>query len=761
MRGFGIALSGLIGALLIHQPYLSFLFLFVLLFIIFKEEKNKRFVLLLLVICLLFAFRSYAVERMNLSNLTGEEESLSGKIISLPTIDGNYLSFQFQLRNEIVQTQYRIKTEEEKSSLQALQPGMSCSLTGQLKEPNYERNPGSFNYKEFLRKQNIHWIFTPKEFPHCVNQSLTFLDYMKQYRQKGLMEIAERFSHPSIGIVQALIFGDREEIDSDALAAYQILGLVHVLVVSGLHVGVILAFLFWSLIRLGLTREKAIIGVLIFLPVYVLLTGAAPSVLRASIMTAFVLLGFLLKRNISPLNSISVAFLLLVFYNPYFIFHIGFQLSFVISFGLLLSSQLLTKVFKHTVSRFIALSLIAQLISFPIILYHFYHLSLISFLVNAIFVPIFTMVILPLTFFCFFISLIVPHIAKPFLVVHDMVITVVHASLQFIEGLPFASIVLGQTNELFICIYYVAIVYLLIHIEKVKKVSLASVRYALPLVFLLLFQLSLPYLSPYGHVTLIDVGQGDSILIEFPFRKAVYLIDTGGIVSFSKEEDWQIRKNNFEVGQDVVVPILNAKGIRTIDKAILTHGHYDHIGGFQAVANNVKVKEMLYGKSDKLEEDEKQFLNEAHLKNLKITFVARGEKWTKDGFPFYILGPTGTESSKNDRSIILYTKLGGLTWLFMGDAEQEAESNLLKYGRHLQADILKVGHHGSKTSTSDELLERVHPKVALISVGGNNTYGHPHEEVVTRLQAKGIVVLRTDEHGAIQFKFTRNKGNFK
>lgn len=760
MRGFGLALSGLIGALLIHQPYLSLFFVFVLLFIIFKEG-NKRFVLLLLVICLLFVFRAYAIERMNVSNLTGEETSLSGKIVSLPTIDGNYLSFQLQLHNETVQTQYRIKTKEEKSLLQALQPGMTCSLKGKLKEPKSKRNPGGFNYKEFLRQQNIHWLFTPQEFLHCVNQRLTIFDYMKQYRQKGLMKIEERFSHPSIGIVQALIFGEREEIDNDALAAYQILGLVHVLVVSGLHVGVILAFLFWSLIRLGLTREKATIGVLLFLPIYVLLTGAAPSVLRASIMAAFVLLAFLLKRNISPLCSISIAFLLLVFYNPYFIFHIGFQLSFIISFGLLLSSELLVKVFKHTVSRLIALSFIAQLISFPIILYHFYHLSVISFLVNAVFVPIFTMVILPMTFFSFFISLVVPSVAKPFLIIHDKVITIVHASLQFIENLPFASITLGQTNEIFICIYYAAIVFLLIHIERVKKVSLTSIRYALPLGFLFLFQFSLPYLSPYGHVTIIDVGQGDSILIEFPFRKAVYLIDAGGLVSFGNEEDWQVQKNNFDVGRDIVVPVLNAKGIRTIDKAILTHGHYDHIGGFQAVSDNVKVKEMMYGKTDKLEEDEKQFLNEAHLKNLKITFVARGAKWTKAGYPFYILGPTGTESSKNDRSIVLSTQLGGLTWLFMGDAEQEAESNLLKYRSHLQADVLKVGHHGSKTSTSDELLQHVNPKVALISVGESNTYGHPHEEVITRLQENGIVVLRTDEHGSIEFKFTRNNGGFK
>lgn len=150
----------------------------------------------------------------------------------------------------------------------------------------------------------------------------------------------------------------------------------------------------------------------------------------------------------------------------------------------------------------------------------------------------------------------------------------------------------------------------------------------------------------------------------------------------------------------------------------------------------------------------------ANEKKIKVSFVASGMSWRKGMHSFHILGPTGNEESKNDRSIILYTKLGGVAWLFMGDAEQNSEVNFVRRYSNIQAEVLKVGHHGSKTSTSEQLLQSVQPKVALISVGRGNSYGHPHEEVLSRLEAKGIRIFRTDIDGAIQFRFTDKKGRF-
>lgn len=760
MRGFLFALSGLIGVLAINQPFFSLLFILLLAFIVVRT-KNKRMLLILCTITVIFALRTFVHEQMNVSNLTGNERTFSGKIADIPHIDGNFVTFQVKLpSNEVIKTEYRVKTADEKQLFEQLRAGMTCSFFGHLERPYNRENPGSFDYKQFLEQQGIHWILSVHKLQNCTNESITIIDRLNQYRQKGLESIQDRFPSSSAGIVQALLFGERNTIESDVIEAYQTLGLIHVLVVSGLHVGVILAFLYWILLRIGFVREKVNAMLLLFLPFYVLLTGAAPSVMRAAIMAAAVIVGMLFRKKLHPLESISFAFLLLTFYNPNFLFHIGFQLSFLISFGLIVSSTFITTYFNNAVSRLLAVSVIAQLISIPLILFYFHHISILSLLVNVIFVPLFSIVVLPLSFLSYFIALVIAPLAKPLIFLHETLVTFIHATLTFIESLPLASITLGQAVPLYIVLYYVAIIYFFIQLERQETFSRSSLKYSIPFILLIAMHFSYPYVNPYGKVTMINVGQGDSILIELPFRKAVYLIDSGGTLFFGVEEDWQERRNQFDVGKDVVVPVLKAEGIRKIDKLILTHGDEDHIGGAKAILDHVKVNELVYGKSNQFEDNEKQLLTAAHEKKVKLSFVQTGMKWHKGTYTFHILGPTGNEGSKNDRSIIVYTKLGNVTWLFMGDAEQNGETNLLRNYPNIQADVLKVGHHGSRTSTSEQLLESINPKVALISVGRNNSYGHPHDDVVLRLKEREVSIFRTDKHGAIQFRFSADNGYF-
>ncbi len=760
MRGFLCALSGLIGILLIHQPFYSFLFLLLLGFLVMRTNQ-KHFILILCTVAIIFSLRTFFYEQRNVSNLTGDERLLIGKVADIPYIDGNYAAFQIKLSsNEVVQAAYRIKTEDEKQRFAQLQAGMTCSFAGQLEIPYHRKNPGSFDYSQFLKQKGIHWVFSIQKLQNCTNKPLNAFDRIKQYRQKGLEAIQERFPNHSAGIVQALLFGERGVIDKEVVEAYQTLGLIHVLVVSGLHVGAVLAFLYWIMLRAGLVREKVHAVLLLVLPVYVLLTGAAPSVMRAAIMAAAVMIGLLFRKKLHPLESISFAFLLITFIHPNELFHVGFQLSFVISFGLIASAAMVNKLFSHALARLLAVSIIAQLLSIPLIVYYFHHISILSFIVNAFFVPLFTAIVMPLSFFSFFASFVFPLLSKPLIFVHKAFVMFIHETLVRIDSLPFASITLGQISPLYAVLYFAAIVYLFIQIERQTKLTYTMVKSFIPFLVLLAVHYSHPYINPYGKVTMINVGQGDSILIELPFRKAVYLIDAGGAPFFGAQEDWQVRRNPFDVGKDIVIPVLKAEGIRKIDKLILTHGDEDHIGGAKAILEQVKVNELVYGKSKQFENNEKELLMAANEKKIKVSFVASGMSWRKGMHSFHILGPTGNEESKNDRSIILYTKLGGVAWLFMGDAEQNSEVNFVRRYSNIQAEVLKVGHHGSKTSTSEQLLQSVQPKVALISVGRGNSYGHPHEEVLSRLEAKGIRIFRTDIDGAIQFRFTDKKGRF-
>ena len=761
MRGQGLlfALCALIGILAGFRSFFAVLFAAFAVCLL-AQIKRLSVVLIVFSVCLLFFFRTTIDIVINQSQLSGEEQFFAGKIIATPEIDGDRLSVPLKLISaEKIQVRYRIKTKEEKELLYRLKPGMTCAFSGRLEVPDVKRNPGGFDYQAYLYHNRIHWIVHPDALDRCDDRSLTFVDRLKRYRQTGMQFVDAIFMPEVSGIAKALLFGDQHGIHEHVLEAYQKFGLVHVLVVSGLHVGVVTAFLFWILIRIGLTRERAMDIILVLLPIYVLLTGAAPSVLRAAIMAAAVIIGFRLRVRLHPLDSICLAFLLLLFFDPNFLYHVGFQLSFLISFALIVSAGAGTASIQSGFMRIVAISLIAQLVSLPLLVYYFYQFSVWSLLVNVLFVPLFTTVIMPLSFLGFFLSLLIPFAGAPLVFLFETIVLFVHSTLLTFEKWPLANFVVGKPAPFYVFVYYMAVIYGLIQMEAKKWRPKAALTSFLPLASLLFIQLLYPYVNPYGHVTVLDVGQGDSVLIELPYRKGVYLIDTGGIVSF-REEEWQKRTEEFDVGEEIVLQALKEKGIRKIDKLILTHGDYDHIGGTETLIEEMNIGELLYGTSNTYDDLELALLNKAAQAGIKVTFVEAGMGWREGGARFFVLNPQTVSQSGNDRSIVLYTEMGGLSWLFTGDLEQEGERRLLSTYLHLKADVLKVAHHGSKTSTSQPFLDRIQPKVAIISAGKNNRFGHPHREVVERLEKRGVVVYRTDESGAISFRYRKESGYF-
>ncbi|MED5074483.1 DNA internalization-related competence protein ComEC/Rec2, partial [Anoxybacillus geothermalis] len=268
-------------------------------------------------------------------------------------------------------------------------------------------------------------------------------------------------------------------------------------------------------------------------------------------------------------------------------------------------------------------------------------------------------------------------------------------------------------------------------------------------------QLAAPYVDPHGEVTVLDVGQGDCIYIELPYRKAVYLIDTGGAAEWGKES-WRRRAHPFSVGRDVVVPFLKAQGVRTIDKLILTHDDADHIGSAPEVFEAVKVKEMVTspGALPRVQKMARPFSG-------PVRTAVRGERWTEGGVQFIVLHPEKGNNEDNNGSLVLLARLGGLIWLFAGDIEEEAEQALIRAYPELRADVLKVAHHGSKTSTTEPFLRTIKPRAAIISVGRYNRYGHPSSEVLMRLRQQRAIVWRTDENGAIRYVYGENGGTFQ
>lgn len=759
-RWYLVAISQIIAVYIaIKQWSFWLLFLVLPLFIYCYRQKKKGRFYLLVIVSSFFIFFLYTTvyDHFNVTHLKEDDTEFIGTISTSPMIDGDRIVFQMDIENETVQVRYYLQTEGEKQQLSQLMVGMTCHVTGTLQSPQRATNFYAFDYAQHLYFQRIHWLLTPTsiKLENCHSIHKTPLNTIQQYRQKGIQTINEYFPDELKGMAAALIYGERHFIEENVLHAYEVLGVVHLLAVSGLHVGLIVTALFYILLRIGITKERVYELLIALLPIYVVIAGAAPSAIRASFMTIVVLICLRLKKQLHPLDGISWIFIGYVLLNPYVLFHIGFQLSFLISFSLILSANTIFTYFTGYFKPLLAVTIQSQFIALPVIFYNFYEISWLSIPLNIVYIPFISIMILPSVFLLFFIVLIFPKLAQMMMPLLESLLTFAHEMLTIFEQIPFTMITVGKISKIEAILLFCIVVYGCYQFEKQKQWQALIIPTVLLVMFITALKVA-PYLNPHGEVTFIDVGQGDSILIELPFRKAVYLIDTGGQVSYFAEE-WRQKNRSFDVGRDIVTPYLKAKGIDAIDKLILTHGDFDHIGGADEIRKAFHIKEVYYPVGNVEGDYEKGLLMNFHENNVPIHFVNEGVNWQVRNQAFYIVSPTGHEQEKNDRSIAIYAQLGGMKWLFTGDLEEDGERRIINDYPTLLVDILKVGHHGSRTSTSSDFLKHIKPKVAIISVGRNNRFQHPHKEVIDSLHSHNVKVFRTDQHGAIRFIFNHER----
>ena len=714
--------------------------------------KGKRGLMLLVSLTFLLFFSYTAlINSSNITSLKEGEVSLGGTISSLPQVDGDSLSFEATTTNENLKVQYFLSSEAEKNELRKLKVGHTCQFSGTLEPPSPLRVPSLFNYERYLYHKKIHWIYELNEVPSCLPLSESFIVKLQQYRQKVVSDITLDYPIQLQGLAASLLVGDRSLLPPDVTDAYQDLGLSHVLAVSGLHVGVIGGLFFWLMIRVGVTREKAYSALFIFYPFYLVLTGAAPSVVRASLMAMTVVLSLRFQLKINPLDGIAVACLITLIVNPYYAYHIGFQLSFLIAFALIVSSHTILKRCQHPFTKLLALSILAQVISFPLIIYHFHQISFISLGLNLIYVPFISIIVLPALLLLFLLHTLSLSVVFTFL--SDLLATLIasiHRLFLFLSELNM-NVVFGAISEgvLIISLGICLLVVLLWERDLLMK---ASVIWSLYFGVMYIT----PYLNPYGEVTFIDVGQGDSILMTLPFQQQVILIDTGGKTSFGEDERWRKRESAFDIGGDVILPYLKSKGIRELDLLLLTHGDFDHAGGAKEILKGMPIKRLLLDQSIVQTEIETNIIRIAQAKSVPVSNAKAGQSWRAGEAKFTVFQALQTKE-ENDGSIVLHANVGGYNWIFMGDVEAEGESRLLTAGSIPEIDVVKVGHHGSSTSSSQEFIEHVAPKIAIISVGEDNRYGHPNEEVLERYQKRGVSVLRTDLKGTIRYTYRSNK----
>ena len=756
------AILGVLTSLFFFLPSVLCSIIYFYLLYRYKRYTKLQLVLLTCLFLLFFITGKHTI----INNKTNLPDSLTTFYLEYTEntkVDGDLLQVRaIDLKNkERLLIRYKIKSEEEKDTLKGTNfYGRVCYVKGVLTDPSIAKNPNAFNYRKYLASKKVYYVLEIENNPlnQCAEVKSTPLTLIKEVRFTGIHYLEKHFPPEIASLSAALIFGDRSMFDPEVLLNYQKTGIVHLLAISGLHVSLLIGMVFYLGIRIGLTRQFMTNFLLIILPIYAILTGASPSVIRA-VLTLFLILS-IIKWNkqikLSPIDAISLTLMIYVFFSPLIILDAGFQLSFSVSYAIILSLRILPR-YQQIITAMIAISIISQLAALPILLYHFFEISFISIAANLLYIPLFSFLFLPGLYILFLIQIVFGDTPSILIALFMKIITLANGIIDYLADLSFAQLVTGRPNLMIFTIYVVIIFFIFLLWEagfqqrrKQKAIYLA--------IALVTFQTVFNWANPFGEVTMIDVGQGDSILIHYPFGKGTYLIDTGGTIQF-EEEEWKKAAKPYEVGRDVVVPFLKGKGITKIDKLILTHGDTDHIGGTLAVLKDIKVKQILMPSVAEPSKSEINIIQEAKKREIQVVKVAEGSQWKNGKSLFYVLSPEKNyQGERNSGSIAIIANIGGLNWFFGGDLDQEGEEKIIEKYPNLHIDVLKAGHHGSKTSTSEKFINKIKPSIALISVGERNRYGHPHNEVLEQLS--NTTIYRTDNQGAITYRFYKDSGTF-
>ncbi|WP_010270457.1 ComEC/Rec2 family competence protein [Paenibacillus senegalensis] len=752
------------------------------------------------------------------------EVEVSGVIKSTVKVDGDQVSFTLDVNSlshpmlseivsleESIQVFVRLSDPGEKEQASKWERGDHAKLSGMLRKPAAARNFGAFDYRAYLYYQHIHWQLSVSGGSSVKVKSVprkpwvAVLHYNDRLRERLGAVLDRAFPGEQAGFMKGMLVGVRSDLDPEQFKQFSQLGLTHILAISGLHVGIFVSIILAVSRLSGMTRESGILLAMLLLPLYILVTGSAPSVMRAGIMALIGLHLFRKRRLKDSLNLVCLIGLGMLIWNPYYLVNISFQMSFIVTIGLILGvprfNRLLPQRFGAVTAAF-SVTMVAQFASFPLSIYYFNQFSLLSWLANFVIIPIYSAAVIPLgTAVLILGSVSAPLAALPAWLANWLN----RFSFWLVDWLSGWDVfhLIFPTPAIWWIVSYYGLCGLGLHLSvhaKERRIEALSApaaafgyRGADPLpgwravsavgaVFLLLlFHGYEPnWWQRTGSVYFMDVGQGDAIYIRTPNGKHM-LIDGGGTFHFRREgEEWKERASPYEVGEKAVVPLLKKRGVHHIDWLIITHADFDHIGGLQAVLEHIPVKHILFNGTWKDNETSRQLIQTALKKMIPLFAVHKDQSLRIDRHTVLHflypapLSPSASvwEDSQNDRSLVFLMEMHQARLLFSGDIEKPGEADILysfKEGSADQdsetfqanitnlipVDVLKVAHHGSKTSTTEEWLAYWKPVHAMISAGVNNRYGHPSAEVTSRIEEFGASLYRTDLQGEIWMQIHR------
>ncbi|EPY08921.1 DNA internalization-like competence protein ComEC/Rec2 [Paenibacillus alvei TS-15] len=760
-----------------------------------------------------------------------------GVILTPPELDGDRMQFQFGVTGwrtpetkrmesvrETLLVQIKLSSKQELQQVDQWNRGQLVRIQGKLEAPGDAGNFGGFSYRDYLHTLQIDWLLKVSGLQHLTSHTAIetissyaptimwnrMLAYVDQGRERLAAILEHMYKQPHSGYMQGLILGTRGDMDPDIYQQFSQLGLTHILAISGLHVGVLIGALLYLFRLLRMTKETGISITMGFIPMYVLLTGASPSVIRAGMMAFLALYGAKRGWLKDGLHLLAAAFIFMAVWQPRYVLQVGFQLSFIVTAGLILFVPLAMRLMAslpRTLASSLSVTLVAQAVSLPLTVYYFNQFSLLSFLANFVIVPLVSVVVLPIGSVSLIVGSLYEPAAVPIVWLVERLNEVTFQLVYWLAQMEGATIIWPTPPLWWIALYYLGFALALTSIrrwwdarqinrrERDRGHDLNHADDTQPLDFIqlpaggyryrgaiaLAAACLLGFIVLQGYsmgrsndavVSFIDVGQGDSILISTASGKHM-LIDGGGTVNFRKPEDrWRERRVPFEVGEKVVVPLLKQRGIRELDAVLLTHADQDHAGGLQAVLKHIPVKQFIMNGTWKSSASMNSLYRTAIDQGIPIRKWEADQRWELDSwssievmypYPSTDGSTLDFQDNQNEASLVVQLTLTHPTsrkqavFMLTGDLEADGERQMLErvaLQRSKSIDVLKVAHHGSKTSTTPEWLEQWKPQIGVISAGRNNRYGHPHPKVLETLHDGKVPVKRTDMEGEIQFKLT-------
>ena len=647
-----------------------------------------------------------------------------------------------------------------------LKYGDLVEINGEYVAPSEARNYKGFNYREYLKTKNIYGsIKIDSNKIKIIERNKLNLIFMfsNKIRNYIVDKSKQLLSQENSSLLVGLLIGEKSGIPEDVIQNFKISNLSHILSVSGAHTSYIILGLTYILTKSNFSKRWIYIITITSLFLFMFITNFTASVTRACFMAIIALSANLLYRKADIWTSISISLLVILILNPFSINDIGFQLSYLGTIGIILYNKnieiVLNKIkINNKLSKLLSVTISAQIMIMPIMAYKFNTISLTFFISNVLASP-FLGINMILGFITIFVSLISFNLAKMLAILLDVALKILIFISEFSAKIPLSNIVVKTPYVFTIILIYCLVlfinyIYLIFNSNKnlklfqkklIKRISKTSVNKFISIVITIIiicniFSFCYSVIPKDLRIYFIDVGQGDSCLVITPNNKKI-LIDGG------------------EGEPEVLLSYLLDRRIKTIDYILISHFDSDHCNGLIEVIKNLNVKNILISKQAYFCDEYKNIANIINSKKIKVTFVKQGDSLNIDkNVKLNIFYPPKEleYDDLNNNSIVAKITNNSFSVLFTGDIEKSEQDLLEKYKKgELESDILKIAHHGSKTSSSENFLEAVKPKIALIGVGENNIFGHPNNGVLERLENINCKTYRTDKMGEIEIRVNK------